>query len=116
RRDPREPSAGRWQRPRARGAAPLPRRPRAARGGQVSAAPQRETPAFTRQAVAHLRLGPELLVGLDIDGTILGMDDSLSRRVRQSIARVVDSGARLVLATGRSLIAVLPVIERLGLR
>lgn len=82
----------------------------------MSAAPQRETPAFTRRAVAHLRLGPDLLVGLDIDGTILGMDDSLSRRVRQSIARVVDSGARLVLATGRSLIAVLPVIERLGLR
>jgi hydroxymethylpyrimidine pyrophosphatase-like HAD family hydrolase len=73
------------------------------------------TPAFTREHVAGLRLGPDLLVGLDIDGTILGLDDSLSRRVQRSISRVVASGARLVLATGRSLIAVLPVIERLGL-
>lgn len=73
------------------------------------------TPAFTREHVADLRLGPDLLVGLDIDGTILGMDDSLSGRVQRSISRVVASGARVVLATGRSLIAVLPVIERLGL-
>lgn len=74
------------------------------------------TPAFTRDLVADLRLGPDLLIGLDIDGTILGMDDSLSGRVQRAIARVVDAGARLVLATGRSLIAVLPVIERLGLQ
>lgn len=74
------------------------------------------TPAFTPALVADLTLGPELLVGLDIDGTILGFDDTLSSRVRRSIARLVDSGTRVVLATGRSLVAVLPVIERLGLR
>lgn len=74
------------------------------------------TPAFTREHVADLRLGPDLLVGLDIDGTIVGMDDSLSHRVQRSISRVVDSGTRLVLATGRSLLAVLPIIERLGLK
>lgn len=73
------------------------------------------TPAFTRDLVADLRLGPDLLIGLDIDGTILGMDDSMSGRVQRAIARVVDSGTRLVLATGRSLVAVRPVIERLGL-
>lgn len=73
------------------------------------------TPAFTRAHVADLTLGPDLLIGLDIDGTILGHDDSLSGRVQRSIARVVDAGAKLVLATGRSLIAVRPVIERLGL-
>lgn len=74
------------------------------------------TPAFTPALVQDLRLGPDLLVGLDIDGTILGFDDSMSSRVQRSIARVVESGTRLVLATGRSLVAVLPVIERLGLR
>lgn len=73
-------------------------------------------PTFGREHVAGLTLGPDLLIGLDIDGTILGLDDSLSRRVQRSISRVVESGARLVLATGRSLIAVLPVIERLGLQ
>lgn len=72
-------------------------------------------PTFGREHVAGLTLGPDLLIGLDIDGTILGLDDSLSRRVQRSISRVVESGARLVLATGRSLIAVLPVVERLGL-
>lgn len=79
-------------------------------------AEQARTPQFTPGLVADLRLGPDLLVGLDIDGTILGHDDSLSPRVHRSIRRVVDSGTRLVLATGRSLVAVLPVIERLGLR
>ncbi|WP_206673663.1 HAD family hydrolase [Pseudactinotalea terrae] len=73
-------------------------------------------PTFGREHVAGLTLGPDLLIGLDIDGTILGLDDSLSRRVQRSISRVVESGARLVLATGRSLIAVLPVVERLGLQ
>lgn len=81
----------------------------------TAAATAEPTPAFTRDMVAHLRLGPDLLIGLDIDGTILGMDDSLSGRVQRAIRRVVDSGAQLVLATGRSLVAVLPVIERLGL-
>lgn len=81
----------------------------------MSLAAQPPTPAFTPDAVAHLRLGPDLLVGLDIDGTILGLDGSLSGRVQRSITRVVESGTRLVLATGRSLVAVMPVVEQLGL-
>lgn len=80
----------------------------------MSAAPD-ATPAFAPSLVADLQVGPDLLVGLDIDGTILGFDDSMSHRVHRSITRLVDGGAHVVLATGRSLVAVLPVIERLGL-
>jgi len=80
----------------------------------MSAAPD-ATPAFTPDLFADLTVGPDLLVGLDIDGTILGFDDSLSPRVHRAITRLVDGGARVVLATGRSLVAVTPVIERLGL-
>lgn len=70
---------------------------------------------FTPDLVGGLRAGPDLLVGLDIDGTIVGFDDSLSGRVQRSIQRLAETGTRIVLATGRSVVAVVPVLERLGL-
>lgn len=72
--------------------------------------------AFTPAHVADLRVGPDLLVALDIDGTILGFDDTLSRRVRRAVHELIDGGAHVVLATGRSMTAVLPVVQRLGLQ
>ncbi|MFC4553653.1 HAD family hydrolase [Georgenia faecalis] len=59
--------------------------------------------------------GPELLVALDIDGTLLGHDQSLSDGVRDAVADLRDAGAHVVLSTGRSLSAVTPVLEELGL-
>lgn len=53
------------------------------------------------------------LVGLDIDGTILLPDESLSPRVADSIARLRDAGHVVMLATGRSWSATWPVMERL---
>lgn len=70
---------------------------------------------FAPDLLEGLRAGPDLLVGLDIDGTIVGFDDSLSTRVQRSIQRLAETGTRIVLATGRSVVAVLPVLERLGL-
>lgn len=59
--------------------------------------------------------GGDLLVALDIDGTLLGHDGSLSPGVRDAVAQVADSGAHVVLSTGRSVVAVTPVLEQLGL-
>jgi hydroxymethylpyrimidine pyrophosphatase-like HAD family hydrolase len=55
------------------------------------------------------------LVALDVDGTILDHDGALSDRVRDAVRAVVDSGREVVLATGRSLVATTPVLQRLDL-
>lgn len=55
------------------------------------------------------------LVALDVDGTILGHDGSMTERVREAVAAVGAAGAHVVLSTGRSIPAVLPVLQQLGL-
>lgn len=55
------------------------------------------------------------LIALDIDGTLLGYDESLTQRTRDAVASVQAAGHHVVLATGRSLVSVLPVAQRLGL-
>ena len=55
-----------------------------------------------------------LLVALDVDGTILDHDERLSDRVRDAVGAVADAGHHVVVATGRSLIGTLPVLDRLG--
>ncbi|MFV0426009.1 MAG: HAD family hydrolase [Beutenbergiaceae bacterium] len=74
------------------------------------------TPSFSPQLLTGVRVGPQTLVALDIDGTIMSMDGTISGRVQHAITRLVDGGVHLVLATGRSVVAVTPIIERLGLR
>ncbi|MGW8566165.1 HAD family hydrolase [Isoptericola sp. NPDC055881] len=58
---------------------------------------------------------PVHLVALDIDGTLLGYDGGLSPAVRDAVAAVQDAGHHVVLASGRSLIAMTPVAELLGI-
>lgn len=57
-----------------------------------------------------------LLIALDVDGTILHHDGHLTDRVARTI-RALDelSQVTVVIATGRSVIATLPVMEQLGL-
>lgn len=55
------------------------------------------------------------LVALDVDGTVLHHDGSLSPRVHDAIRAVVASGRHVVIATGRSLVGTVPVLEQLGL-
>lgn len=57
----------------------------------------------------------QLLIALDVDGTILHHDGHLSPRVTESIAVLRDAGAHIVIATGRSSVATMPIIEALGL-
>lgn len=56
-----------------------------------------------------------LLVALDIDGTILAEDGSLSPAVRRSVTAAVERGHTLMLATGRSAQSTVPVARALGI-
>src|SRR5215217_5253912 len=55
------------------------------------------------------------LLALDLDGTTLNHMGKLSDRVRDAVRALPDEVA-VVIATGRSVIATMPVLEALGLR
>ena len=57
----------------------------------------------------------ERLVALDLDGTTLRHDGTLSTAVRDAVREVADAGVHVVIATGRSIVAAMPIIEALGL-
>lgn len=57
----------------------------------------------------------DLLVALDVDGTIVDHDEVMTDRVREAVQRLAKAGAHVVVATGRSLHATLPIAQRLGL-
>ena len=56
-----------------------------------------------------------LLIALDVDGTLLLEDETLSPGVVEAIAHAHRAGHEVMLATGRSVAMTLPVLERLGL-
>jgi Cof subfamily protein (haloacid dehalogenase superfamily) len=55
------------------------------------------------------------LVALDIDGTVLHEDGTLTDAVRDAVGSVRDLGHEVTLATGRSMSMTLPVLEQLGI-
>lgn len=55
------------------------------------------------------------LVGLDVDGTILLQDESMSPGVPEAVARLRDAGHEVTIATGRSWSATERYVEQLGL-
>ena len=55
------------------------------------------------------------LVALDIDGTIVHHDGHLSLRVARAIEALADSQATVMIATGRSVLATMPLLRELGL-
>lgn len=55
------------------------------------------------------------LVGLDVDGTILLQDETMSPGVPEAVARLRDAGHEVTIATGRSWIATRRHVEALGL-
>jgi len=73
-------------------------------------------------AVARDELDPPLtaddwrLVGLDIDGTLMHWGGEISGAVVEAVEKVRMSRNHVVLATGRNIIATMPVAETLGLR
>ncbi|HEX3680433.1 MAG TPA: HAD hydrolase family protein, partial [Galbitalea sp.] len=55
------------------------------------------------------------LVALDVDGTVLREDGSLSEHVVAQVQRVQKLGHEVTLSTGRSVSMTLPILERLGI-
>ncbi|MFR9730504.1 HAD family hydrolase [Saccharopolyspora sp. MS10] len=56
------------------------------------------------------------LVALDVDGTLLDpQTQTISTPVRAAVRRVAESGAHVVIATGRSMFGTVPVLAELGL-
>ena len=55
------------------------------------------------------------LVALDIDGTVLHGDGSISDAVIGQVRRLDAAGHQVMLATGRSSAATIPVVEQLGI-
>lgn len=53
------------------------------------------------------------LIALDVDGTVLQEDGTLSDRVVDEVRRVRDLGHEVMLATGRSMSMTLPVVDQL---
>ncbi len=56
------------------------------------------------------------LLGLDIDGTITQWGDPVSLAIVEAVEKVRMCRNHVVLATGRSIVATLPVAEELGIR
>ncbi|VEI13196.1 HAD family hydrolase [Trueperella bialowiezensis] len=59
--------------------------------------------------------GSDLLIGLDVDGTILRHDTSLSDRVREAILAHVAAGTHIVIATGRGVQGTQIALDAIGL-
>jgi 5-amino-6-(5-phospho-D-ribitylamino)uracil phosphatase len=55
-----------------------------------------------------------LLVALDLDGTVLGIDGTLSDAVIEEVRRVSGLGHEVMVATGRSVADTLPILQQLG--
>lgn len=75
-------------------------------------------PARTVDAAMPVRRAEDWLPGLvalDIDGTILGPEETVRPAVLDAVRRARAAGAHVVLATGRALIATEPVAALLGL-
>ncbi|TLF31072.1 HAD family phosphatase [Microbacterium sp. 5K110] len=56
-----------------------------------------------------------MLIALDIDGTVLLEDESLSPGIVDAVRHAQDAGHEVMLATGRSWDSTFPVMERLGI-
>lgn len=85
---------------------------------KLTPAAQRQPP-FSQPAAGHggsfeYQEGKKL-VCLDVDGTLVNHDGHMSQAVRQAGRAVVGDGHTVVISTGRSLPATLPIIEALGI-
>ncbi len=56
------------------------------------------------------------LIALDVDGTLVDHDGIMTEAVRDAARAVVDAGHEVIIATGRSLGALVPIVESIGLR
>lgn len=65
--------------------------------------------------MTHPRTVAGTLVALDVDGTLMTYDGVVSDDVRACVASLREAGAHVVLATGRAVLATVPVASDLGI-
>jgi Cof subfamily protein (haloacid dehalogenase superfamily) len=65
--------------------------------------------------VTKAHLGGRWLIALDVDGTVLHEDGTLSDAVVEQVQRVQSLGHEVTLCTGRSVAMTVPILERLGI-
>lgn len=65
-------------------------------------------------AVEPLPAAPRL-VALDVDGTLMNVDGTISAAVRDAVRDLRAAGDHVLLATGRSVISAVPIAHRLGM-
>jgi len=82
--------------------------------GDVDVAPKQEA-ADVVDELADASVG-RMLIALDIDGTVLLEDDTLSPGIVEAVAHAQDAGHEVMLATGRSWDSTHPIMSRLGIR
>ncbi|MDO5049853.1 MAG: HAD family hydrolase [Actinomycetaceae bacterium] len=58
--------------------------------------------------------GPEILIALDVDGTLLTVDGA-SKIIVDTVERLQRAGVHVVIATGRGIGATLPVLKEVGI-
>jgi hypothetical protein len=63
-----------------------------------------------------MQAAPDKLIALDLDGTLLADDNSVSPENLAAIARAQEAGAEVVIVTGRPYASADPIVQRLGLR
>lgn len=67
-------------------------------------------------ATARVSSNVKRLVALDVDGTLVDHEGQMSSAVQQAAQAVVDAGHEVMVATGRSLNATLPIVQKIGMR
>ncbi|MDQ1135632.1 HAD superfamily hydrolase (TIGR01484 family) [Microbacterium sp. SORGH_AS 1204] len=83
--------------------------------GALESAPKQEA-ADTVAALADDAPVGRMLIALDIDGTVLLEDDTLSPGVVEAVAHAGEAGHEVMLATGRSWDSTHTIMSRLGIR
>lgn len=71
---------------------------------------------YSASGIEDRRINHQKLVALDVDGTLVDHDGAMTDEVRDAARAVLDAGHQVIIATGRSLGATLPVIEKIGLQ
>ncbi|MEW1708274.1 HAD family hydrolase [Microbacterium sp. NPDC089190] len=83
--------------------------------GAVESAPKQEAVDVVADLADDARAG-RMLIALDIDGTVLLEDDTLSPGVVEAVAHAQAAGHEVMLATGRSWDSTHTIMDRLGIR
>ncbi|MGN7970778.1 HAD family hydrolase [Microbacterium sp. 22296] len=83
--------------------------------GAVDSAPKQEAADVVAALADDAPVG-RMLIALDIDGTVLLEDDTLSPGVVEAVTDAAEAGHEVMLATGRSWDSTHTIMDRLGIR